>query len=391
MTGRWRFQRADLALVSLAAGGGALMLWFAPAADPGRRPHPFEPAFILDVALGLLVCLTLCFGRRWPVAVGLATLVPELFAQSASIGALLSVLVVAMCRRPLVAVAVAAAHQVLIFAYYPRWVSEYPFWAVFLWSLTEVAGLVAFGMWLRTRAQLVASLREQVASAHAEQHLLTERARQAERSRIAWEMHDVVAHRVSLMALHAGALEVRPDQPPAAISESAALIRATARQALEELRGVLGVLRAGQDAAGRVDGPELAPQPTLRDLPRLVEESRQAGIKVELAMRVECAEQAPGVLGRDTYRIVREALTNVGKHAEGAATMVTVNGRPGDGLRVSVRNRLPVHRRDAALPGAGAGLVGLTERVALTGGKLRHGPSPDGDFVVEAELRWAAS
>jgi len=394
---------ADAAFVAVAAGGGLLMLLTAPAADAGRRPSPGSWGFLLDAALGLAVSLVLLARRRLPVFVGLVTLVPEIFALSAAVGALLSVLIVATYRPVRTTVVVATLHQLVIFAYYPLWTSHYPFWIVFLWSLTELTGLVAWGMWLRTRRALLASLRERLERAQSEQQLLAEQARMAERTRIAREMHDVVAHRVSLMALHAGALEVRPDLPPAEIVETAGLIRSTARQALEELRDVIGVLRddaAGTEPGGPTPGAgtagaagaatELAPQPTLRDLPRLVEESRRAGMAVELALDVPAAEDAPGGLGRDTYRIVREALTNVSKHAQGTATTVTVAGGPGDGLRVTVRNRLPVRQPpEAALPGSGVGLVGLAERVALAGGTLRHGPNGDGEFVVDARLRWA--
>jgi signal transduction histidine kinase len=230
----------------------------------------------------------------------------------------------------------------------------------------------------------VRSLQERAERAEAEQRLLAEQARRAERTRIAREMHDVVAHRVSLMVLHAGALEVRPDLPPAEVARTAGLIRAAARQALEELRGVLGVLRDEPETAPQ------APQPTLTDIGRLVEDSRGAGANVELRMDVDRPESAPASLGRDAYRIVQEALTNVNKHARGTATAVALSGGPGEGLRVSVRNRLPLDPPPGSgLPGAGAGLVGLAERVSLSGGTLTHGPTPTGEFVVTAELGWA--
>jgi signal transduction histidine kinase len=106
-------------------------------------------------------------------------------------------------------------------------------------------------------------------------------------------------------------------------------------------------------------------------------------------MQVEHAGAAPGGLGRDAFRIVQEALTNIGKHASGAATTVRVTGAPNSGLHVSVRNREPLHPHPSPdLPGSGAGLLGLQERVALAGGTLVHGPDGSGDFVVDAELRW---
>jgi signal transduction histidine kinase len=106
-------------------------------------------------------------------------------------------------------------------------------------------------------------------------------------------------------------------------------------------------------------------------------------------MQVEDLDHVPDTLGRDAYRIVQESLTNIGKHASGTDTWVRVSGAPADGLHVSVRNRQPIHAAvGPALPGSGAGLLGLQERVALSGGTLVHGPDGSGDFVVDAELRW---
>jgi signal transduction histidine kinase len=293
---------------------------------------------------------------------------------------------VSLRRRPGVALIMAGLHQIAIVGYYLLWVSQYPFWAVWLWALTENAALVGLGMYARARRHLLESLRDRAEQAEATRHLLAEQARRAERARIAGEMHDVLAHRVSMMALQAGGLEVRPDLPPAEIRHTAGLIRSTARQALEELRGIIGVLHEGDGASA---GAARAPQPSLPDITRLVEESRRAGMNIELDMRVEAPEAAPAALGRDTYRIVREALTNVSKHARGAAATVAVSGRPGHGLQVTVRNRLPLPQAaEAPLPGTGMGLAGLAERVTLAGGTLWHGASPEGDFVVSASLRW---
>jgi signal transduction histidine kinase len=270
-------------------------------------------------------------------------------------------------------------------------VTRYPFWAAFVLVLTYQVLAVALGMYTRARRQLVDSLRERAERAETTQRLLADQARQAERARIATEMHDVLAHRVSLIALHAGALEIRPDLPPAEVHEAAGLIRSAARQALTELRDVIGVLRDGGDAAPH------GPLPTLKDIEPLVAEYQQAGLNVRLDMRVESPDGAPGPLGRDTYRIVREALANVSKHAAGTAAVVRLDGRPGEGLRVVVRNRLPLHRPPGlpgsapGLPGSGLGLVGLAERVELAGGTLSHGPDPAGDFVLTASLRWEIS
>ena len=150
---------------------------------------------------------------------------------------------------------------------------------------------------------------------------------------------------------------------------------------------MIGVLR---EEPGQEPTP-VAPQPTLSDIPRLIEETRRAGAKIDFEMRVDDAHTAPSALGRDAYRIVQEALTNIGKHARGTAGRVRVSGAPDIGLHVNVCNRLPVHAHTGpALPGSGAGLLGLQERVTLAGGTLVLGPDGSGDFVVDAELRWPA-
>ncbi|MCB1039468.1 MAG: hypothetical protein KDA94_08070 [Acidimicrobiales bacterium] len=197
-------------------------------------------------------------------------------------------------------------------------------------------------------------------------------------------MHDVLAHRISLVALHAGALEVAVDLPPTQVRESAALLRSTAHQALEELRDVIGVLReeAGQE-------PSTVPQPTLADIPRLVEETRRTGAKIDFEMRVDPSATVPGPLGRDAYRIVQEALTNVTKHARGTLAQVQVAGAPEQGLHVRVQNPPVVGAHDrSAPPGSGTGLLGLQERVTLANGVLVHGPDASGGFIVEADLPW---
>jgi signal transduction histidine kinase len=198
-------------------------------------------------------------------------------------------------------------------------------------------------------------------------------------------MHDVLAHRISLVTLHAGGLEVRPDSGPEEVEKAAALIRGTARQALEDLRGVLGVLRADASA----DGVELAPQPRLEDLPRLVASSTAAGVPVTLMDELPVGAVVPEVMGRTVYRVVQEALTNVHKHARDARTWVTLAGAPRRELRVTVVNVRPVSA-DTLLPGSGMGLVGLRERVQLAGGVLESGPTPTGGWQLEARFRWPA-
>ena len=232
---------------------------------------------------------------------------------------------------------------------------------------------LGWGLFVRARRQLVASLHEQADRAGEE-------ARAAERRRIAREMHDVLAHRLSLLSVHAGALEFRSDASAEEVAEAAGVIRESARAALEELRGVIGVLR--EDTGESLTQP---PQPTLADLGALVEESRAAGMRI--TAEIELGDAAPSAAtGRTAYRIVQEGLTNARKHAPGAAVTLTVEAPDGD-LRVMVRSLAPVAvAAEPTLPGAGTGLIGLAERVSLTGGELEHGVDPGGAFVLRARL-----
>jgi signal transduction histidine kinase len=234
----------------------------------------------------------------------------------------------------------------------------------------------AVGIYVRTRAQLLAALRERAERAEAEQELLARDAVLTERTRIAREMHDAVGHRVSLMVLQAGAIEMAAKDPER-VEQLAGQVQTAGRQALDELRQMVGVLRAG-DAE---DAP-LAPQPGLDALPRLVDESRQAGMAVQLSGPGIDTPLDPAV-SRAAYRIAQEALTNAGKHAPGAPVTVAVE-RPAGQLVVRVVNG-PGHAAQPA-PGGGYGLVGLAERVRTLGGRLTAEPRLDGGFVVEAVL-----
>jgi signal transduction histidine kinase len=363
----------------IAAALGALFL-----SPTLRNGEPLPTAqVVLDVSCGVLACVLLWWRRRWALGVALVSLLLGTLSISATPAGLLALFSLAVHRPVRQALLVAALWipSVLVFAVYSPTTDPL---AALLRVTPLVLAVTAWGMFLRARRQLLFTLSERALRAEADQRLHEERARMAERTRIAREMHDVLAHRISLLALHAGALEVRPDLPPATVRETAELLRSTARQALEELRGVIGVLR---EQPGQAAPP--LPLPTLTDIRHLVEETRRAGAKIDFEIRVDHADAVPGALGRDAYRIVQEALTNIGKHASGAATRVRVTGAPAGGLRVSIRNRQPVHAQAGpVLPGSGAGLLGLQERVALAGGTLVHGPDGSGDFVVDAELRW---
>lgn len=248
--------------------------------------------------------------------------------------------------------------------------------------LPRLAGTVVFpvvgGLYVNARRHLLAELVERAGRLERERNLVDARARAEERTRIAREMHDVVAHRVSLMVLQAGALELAVDQSPGKAAQAAQTIRTTGRQALEELRHIVGVLRSDEDAV------PLAPQPTLADLDTLIEDWKQAGARVELHVAGD-HRPLPAPVERTAYRLVQEALTNARKHAQGSGARVELDYRP-RGLKVTVINSQSRVSRPPELPGGGHGLAGLRERVALAGGVLEAGPTEDGGFRVAARL-----
>ncbi len=239
---------------------------------------------------------------------------------------------------------------------------------------TLVGPLLA--LYFVARHALLQSLRERAERAEREQHLLAEQARAEERARLAGEMHDVVTHRVSLMVLQAGAL--RMTAPDETTRQAAEDLRATGCQALDELRDLVGILRA------HPDGDET---PSTGGLAALVAESVKVGTPAELTEDGDPSLASP-VVGRTTYRIVREALTNVRKHAPGAR--VTVRVSYGDAqVRLAVRNTAPASAVDVsglAGTGSGLGIAHLRQRVELVHGTLRAGPAADGGFCLEATL-----
>lgn len=196
---------ADVACVAVSAGGGLVLLVTRLGAHgAGWITGSAELAFTVDAVIGAIASGLLWFRRRWPAGVAVAMLVPLVLSRSAQVANLISVFNVSLRRRAGVALTVAAMHQVAFVGFCLLWVSQYPFWAAWLWVLAYHIAAVALGMYIRARRQLITSLHERVEHAEATQRLLAEQARQAERTRIATEMHDVLAHRVSLMALQAG-------------------------------------------------------------------------------------------------------------------------------------------------------------------------------------------
>jgi signal transduction histidine kinase len=245
----------------------------------------------------------------------------------------------------------------------------------------------AIGTLSRQRRAALAEAASRAVRAEASLDAAAARAAAAERVRIARELHDVVAHHVSLMAVQAEAvgalLPARPDEA----SRSADLIAGTARQAMTELRRLLGVLRfSSSDQNPSSERTVLTPAPSLSRLDELIDVMRGAGLEVSLS--IGSGPPLPPGVDLTAYRIVQEALTNARRHAPGSAAAVTVAYEDGH-VTVEVTNTAPRTAADAASvpdPGGGHGLAGIAERVASCGGSLSLGPGPGGSFTVTARL-----
>jgi signal transduction histidine kinase len=329
----------------------------------------------LSVVGGITTLVLLHWRRTHPGAVGIGVGAVALVSPAAA-GANLAAIFNAAIRARGRDLAVIAA-LVIPWAFASPLLTGYPasgsYWVNAGACLLLTGVVLGWGLFIRARRELVRSLRAQADRAGDE-------ARAAERRRIAREMHDVLAHRLSLLSVQAGALEFHPGAPAYEVAEAAGVIRESAKAALEELRGVIGVLR--EDGGESLTHP---PQPTLADIAALVDESRAAGMRI--TARIELGDAAPtAAVGRTAYRIVQEGLTNARKHAPGAAVTLTVHA-PDGSLQVEVRSLAPVAVAAVSpLPGAGTGLIGLSERVALVGGELEHGVDAEGAFVVRARL-----
>lgn len=244
-----------------------------------------------------------------------------------------------------------------------------------LFLLLAVVG----GLWMGNRRQLTAALHAQVGHLRTERDLRQQAAQAAERSRIAAEMHDVLAHRLSLIALHTGVLTTKADSLPAQVADRLMLLRTTSTQALTDLRDVLGALHD----TGPVRGPRA---PALRDVDELVAQARTAGQRVDLHVDGD-PEQAPTSHRLAVYRIVQESLSNARKHAHGASVRVRV-GYTAPLTAVEVVNASGTAVADLAE--SGYGLIGLRERVNALGGELQAGPAGAGTWRLAATLHHPA-
>ncbi|MEV6682273.1 histidine kinase [Streptomyces erythrochromogenes] len=326
-------------------------------------------AALLPLAGGVL----LYWRRRAPVAVAavllLASTVTYLFPAAAI------ALAAVAARRPLRRLAAVTAIAVLPLGLY---LERDGAWAATAALMLAVAVLT--GRYLRMLREHRARERDEA----------VRRVRRHEREELAREMHDVLAHRLSLLSLHAGALEVNPGAPREDVARAAAVVRASAVGALEDLSHVLGVLRADPEQPSPAPGgrPE-PPQPGIAELPALLAESDSAGTGVEFRETLPAGSAVADLASRTVYRIVREALTNARKHAPGQDVRIELGGAPGGtGLLLRITNDMPgPERTRAVFPGSGTGLRGLAERVALIGGEFAHGPQ-GGRFEVRAWLPW---
>jgi signal transduction histidine kinase len=348
---------------------------------PGE--HDLPPAVAAaDQLLGALACAAVWLRRRWPLALSVV-LVPLGLLSTSSSGALVVALFTLAVHRPFRYAAWVGGAELALTPLVVR-VRPDPdlaYTPAVVWSVLITVTILGWGMFVRSKRQLVLSLRDRAQRAETEARLRAEQAQRLAREAIAREMHDVLAHRLTLLSVHAGGLEFRPDASREEIARAAGVIRESAHEALQDLREIIGVLRAGEHDDGS------RPQPTLSGLDTLVAESREAGMKVVLDQRVAEAAAVPASVGRTAYRIVQEGLTNARKHAPGAEVAVTVSGGPGEGVAVSVRN--PAPEGDAPpVPGSGQGLIGLTERATLAGGRLEHAARVDGGFELRAWLPW---
>ncbi|PJE95698.1 sensor histidine kinase [Streptomyces carminius] len=449
----WWERRRSAVLDVLLALVAAVECAAQGASFAGETGVPVWPS----VGLGALAGFTLVLRRRWPIAVVLVALAVTP-AETGYVLGTVALYTLAASEVPRRIIALLAGMQglgTLVILLVQMRQEDYgydpPAWFFPSVSLTMAVGMTAppvlLGLYVGARRRLVESLRERADGLERELSLLADRAeeraewaRNEERTRIAREMHDVVAHRVSLMVVHAAALQAVALKDPEKASRNAALIGDMGRQALTELRTMLGVLRAHEtkpggvvagkagkagetERAGRTEQAEERPLarvaevaevavaaagresgerrasgvpagasaeggesgPRLRELAVLVGQSRAAGMPVELSVEGEVRSYAERV-ERTAYRVVQEALTNVHKHAGGARTRVRLAHRPGE-VAVLVENEAPAEGlRDAGLPSGGNGLLGMRERVAALGGGFVSGPTSGGGFRVSAVI-----
>ncbi|GAA0450926.1 sensor histidine kinase [Streptomyces olivaceiscleroticus] len=389
----------DWAIDSLTFGA-AVVLGLVVCGIVQQYDRPSDWLVAVDLLLGGLACVSLWWRRSAPLVVALLALPAVAVSSSALPAGFVITVNLALrlpWRRSLLVLGLYLAASLLGTLLVQGFSADGMVGVAFALAYYLVA--FACGSTLRARRLWALAVRREADLERADHARRLADTRRTERAAIAREMHDVLAHRISLLSVHAGALAYRAKQSAAGsgpgldgteISDSAQIIRDNAHQALGELHDVLLVLRTG-------DGEPTAPQPRLADVSRLVEEARAAGQDVDFHDDVHTGDEALGPeasplrpqLQRTVYRVVQEGLTNARKHAPGAKVTVRLAGRSGSDLTIVIANRVPAGVRTPDIPGTGAGLTGLAERVRLDGGLLEHGEE-NGTFTLRATLPWAA-
>lgn len=378
----------SLAWRLLLAALSGLLIWVGVVEQGTTRGYTADhPWMMVDLALGLVSVVLLIWRRRRPLTVLLLIAAIGAVAVS-SFGACGIAMISLAARRQTVRTVIGATAVFVVGVVFGLVHPESdgpPLRSDLFFNVLTLAFCVACGLYIGARRELVANLRAQVEAASREQELRVGQARSAERARIAREMHDVLAHRISLVAMHAGALAYRTDLTPEQVRAAAQVVQEGAHQSLEELREVLGVLREPDRPAS---APE-PPQPSLEDLAELLRATESAGHPLSVRLDDRLTD-LPTSLSRNAYRIVQEALTNARKHAPGSAVEVVAKGEPGADLLLTVGTAPAQGHSAQTPPGAGLGLLGLHERADLVGGDLQAGPDRRGWFVVRARLPWPA-
>lgn len=345
------------------------VLLLAAAAADVLAVVPWEST--TNIVLAAIAVVGLPLRRRFPWASFVLTL-PALFFTTTLVAGLIALYAVAVSSTRLWATLLAgsAVFAAQLSQTWWGWGWEDPGGATvsFLYALMTAAAPVALGWLARTRRELSTRLVELTAAVRTAQQLAEEEAVASERTRIAREMHDIVSHQVSLIAVQSGALQVSSSDP--AVTQSARTIRSLAARTLDELRQMVSVLRAPNP-----DGPLTAPQPTAADIPALITES---GIPttVDLAL----PEELPPGASRALYRAVQEGLTNIRKHAPGSTAEVRARVHD-DTVELRISNSPPMHP-PLGLPSSGHGLIGLRERAELLHGAVRSQDTPEGGHVL---------
>ncbi|WP_169514079.1 histidine kinase [Jonesia quinghaiensis] len=355
---------------------------------PGMTVDIVQRMVILDLLSTPLAFVAMSLRRRFPLA---AICLAGLFSSVTSLGSvaiLLTTISVATRRQwkeilgGVAAWTVSASFAYLLWPpYFMGGIASTSFSIVTMFAIC-----VAIGFYVGGRREALASLQARVEAAEETRDARAAQARANERSVIAREMHDVLAHRISLVALHSGALAFRTDLSATEVRETAEIIRENSHRALTELRQVLGVLR---DPQALVDSSPDAPQPRLSDIDQVVRDARLAGTRVDVSMDDETREALPQLqeaVSRNAYRVLQESLTNVRKHAPNALAHLSVHRTDG-GLEIDVWNSMRTVQ-ETDMPASGFGLIGMSERVKSFGGRISYGPTPDNRYVVQVWFPW---